>query len=117
MYFYKIDYAIEKMFTTEPREERLLLKRYTGASMTDREATSVWESIRDHKWYLSERLKRDVGFHVAAVDYMENFYAPRPVAGVKERLLPLMHTALHAASVWLRAYFEAKGRAIPFPNA
>lgn len=28
--------------------------------------------IETHKWFLSEKLGRDVGFHVAAADYLEN---------------------------------------------
>jgi hypothetical protein len=31
-----------------------------------------WSAIENHKWFLSERLGRDVGHAVAALDYFEN---------------------------------------------
>lgn len=30
------------------------------------------DAIETHKWFLCEKLGRDVGFHVAAADYFEN---------------------------------------------
>lgn len=38
------------------------------------ELTTHGEAINRHKWFLSERLGRDVGFHVAAADYFENIH-------------------------------------------
>jgi hypothetical protein len=32
-----------------------------------------WPAIEQHKWVLSEKLGRDVGAKVAALDYFENF--------------------------------------------
>lgn len=31
-----------------------------------------WAGVLEHKWYLSERIGRDVGLQVAVVDYFEN---------------------------------------------
>jgi hypothetical protein len=45
---------------------------------TDADADADWRAILDHKWYLSERLGRDVGLRVALVDYFENI-RPSPV--------------------------------------
>ena len=42
--------------------------------MSEKEAGKVWTKVQDHKWYVSERLGRDVGFRVAAVDFIENVY-------------------------------------------
>ncbi len=35
-------------------------------------AQSMWPQILKHKWFLSEKLGRDVGMRVACFDYMEN---------------------------------------------
>ena len=110
MLFYKIDYAIGKIFTTEPRQERILIKKYTGTRLSERDAMLLWERIADHKWYLSERLKRDVGFHVAAVDYVENFYEPRSNPGVGARLSAIWRAARPA----ITSYFEAKGTNVTY---
>lgn len=76
MNFYKSEYTIEKLLQDVPTPEQAFLKNYLSADLPQREAKYLWERITDHKWYLSERLKRDVGFRVAAVDFIENFYEP-----------------------------------------
>ena len=35
-------------------------------------ATDAWLKILEHKWYLSEKLGRDVGVKVACLDFIEN---------------------------------------------
>lgn len=55
MVTYKLDYTIEKVL-----ENRFLPEQ------------KFTKAIKDHKWYLSERLGRDVGFFVAALDYFLN---------------------------------------------
>jgi len=112
MHFYKLDYALEKFFTTEPRQERHLIKKYTGKQVNENEARWLWERIADHKWYLSERLKRDVGFRVAAVDYLENFYEPAPVIRVRDYAVEAWDAFSTVAVEALKGYFEAKGRTI-----
>ena len=52
----------------------MFLKKFTGGKLTDEEARRLFERIADHKWYVSERLGRDVGLKVAAVDYLENIH-------------------------------------------
>ena len=76
MNFYKLDYTIEKTLNDIQTTEQSALKKYAGKDFSKREAKYLWERIVDHKWYMSERLKRDIGFRVAAVDYVENFYEP-----------------------------------------
>jgi len=56
--------------------EQKHLAAYSGRRFSRQEAKSVWERVLDHKWHLSERLGRDVGFRVAASDFVENFYPP-----------------------------------------
>lgn len=76
MNIYKLDYTIEKVLRDAPTREQTLLKKYLNEDFTKREAKYLWERIVDHKWYVGERLGRDVGFRTAAVDYVENFYEP-----------------------------------------
>ena len=57
--------------------ERHIIRTLTGFALTPAEAKSVWPCIIEHKWFLSERLGRDVGLRVAAIDYFENIAASR----------------------------------------
>lgn len=60
------------------RRLRRSLRQLAGVELSAREARAVWPSVLEHKWYLGERLGRDVGLRVAAVDYFENIHpAPR----------------------------------------
>jgi hypothetical protein len=68
-------YTTEKFLENDLSNEQSLIKEFTGKVLPKREAENVWTKIQDHKWYLSERLHRDVGLRVAAIDYIENFYA------------------------------------------
>jgi hypothetical protein len=76
MSFYKLDYTVEKVLKNTPTREQTFLKKYLNADFSKIEAKYLWERIADHKWLVSERLRRDIGFRVAAVDYVENFYEP-----------------------------------------
>jgi transitional endoplasmic reticulum ATPase len=35
-------------------------------------ASDLWAKILQHKWLLSEKVGRDVGFRTACVDFLEN---------------------------------------------
>ncbi|MCA1614246.1 MAG: DUF4032 domain-containing protein [Acidobacteria bacterium] len=48
------------------------LGRIAGVRVSPKVAREVWPHILEHKWYVSERMGRDVGLRVAAVDYFEN---------------------------------------------
>jgi hypothetical protein len=45
-----------------------------------------WSDIQKHKWFLGERLGRDVGTQVAALDYFENIHSADPGPGILGRL-------------------------------
>lgn len=77
---FKLEYVIERTLAEGTSEEQRLLKRLTGARLTDAEARTLWPRVLEHKWYVSERLGRDVGLRVAAIDYLENVRLPRPAA-------------------------------------
>jgi hypothetical protein len=82
---FKLDYVIEKAIQPQPANVRRTLNRLAGVHLSAREAREVLPFIENHKWYVSERLGRDVGLRVAAIDYFENIYEPpaaRPTSGI-----------------------------------
>ncbi|HXG64096.1 MAG TPA: DUF4032 domain-containing protein [Blastocatellia bacterium] len=90
---YRLDYVIERTLTSESWSERKTLEVLTGVKLSASEARALWPRILDHKWYMSERLGRDVGLRVAAIDFFENIRQPRigrvaqrPVAGWLRRM-------------------------------
>lgn len=68
---FRSDYVSERVRADDEREEQKL-NSATGARLTPAEAEEVWPQVLEHKWYLSERLGRDVGLRVAALDYFKN---------------------------------------------
>ncbi len=107
MVFYRLDYVIEEVLKNAPSYEQQTLKSLVGANYTKEEAKYIWGRVIDHKWYVGERLRRDVGLRVAAVDYVENFYNPatfrknRKPTGIFSRIArPLSNLT--------RSYFAAK---------
>ena len=76
MIFYKLDYVIEETLKQNQSAEQIFLSEFTGAKLTREKARHICERIKDHKWYVSEKLGRDVGLNVAAIDYLENIYQP-----------------------------------------
>ena len=106
----KLGHAFGRSRNIAPGRERKVLSKYTGNRISQREANYLWPRISDHKWYLSERLRRDVGFHVAAVDYVENFYRPASGEGAENKMTPYLKTVKRYAYRAVRSYFESKGR-------
>lgn len=86
-----------------------LLEALTGKVVPRSEAKTVLERIPDHKWYLSERLGRDVGIRVAAVDLLENFHSPVP----RKRFGILTQKVWNEMKDAFVKYMEAKGNAMP----
>lgn len=76
---FKLFYVIEKTLS-KPASRRRKLKELTGVKLPETQAEAVWPRLLEHKWYLSEKLGRDVGLRVAAVDYLENVEQPLPPA-------------------------------------
>ena len=109
---YKLDHSIENILRTGPSMERTLLKVYTGNNFSDQDARRVWQRIDDHKWYLSERLGRDVGFHVAAVDFVENFYSPSEFRGGPSTFEEIWKRGRDSAIKLFNGYFEEKSKAM-----
>ncbi len=55
-----------------PDECAALILRYSGYASEPHVAFDLWPRIQQHKWFLSEKLNRDVGMKVACVDLIEN---------------------------------------------
>ncbi|MDT5158217.1 MAG: adenylate cyclase [Acidobacteriota bacterium] len=71
--------------TREDGNPKRSLRKLTGVKLSTSDARAVWPSVLEHKWYLGERLGRDVGLRVAAVDYFENIHTPRPRLSFRAR--------------------------------
>ena len=113
MIFYQLDYVVDEVLKNLPTEEQVFLKKYLNRDFPRKEAKYLWERIVDHKWHISERLRRDVGFRVAAVDYVENFYVPGAFFGSKNRRSGLFSKVFHPINSSLRSYFVSKSRILP----
>ena len=83
---FKLDYVIHKL-TVDAQSEKQTIKRLTGRRLRAAEASAVWPRIIEHKWFISERLGRDTGLRVAAIDYFENIYRA-PAAYQRSDSLP-----------------------------
>ena len=86
---FKLDHIIERLGAARVNE-RAELKRLAGVRLSTFEARDRWPRMLEHKWYLSERLGRDVGMRVAAVDYFENIEPLSPRAPVDRGAEPLL---------------------------
>jgi len=73
--------VVEETGAYHQSDVKFILRRQTGINIPESAARTVWPRILEHKWYLSERLGRDVGLRVAAIDYLENIQ-PLPGAGL-----------------------------------
>ncbi len=74
---FRLDYVIEKTVGGGECEEQKVLKELAGVKLRPAEARAEWPRVLEHKWLMSERLGRDVGLRVAALDYFENVRLPR----------------------------------------
>ena len=74
---FRLDYVIEKTGAEGAGEEQVVLREMAGVRLRPAEALAEWPRVLEHKWFMSERLGRDVGLRVAALDYFENVRLPR----------------------------------------
>jgi hypothetical protein len=68
---FESDQVIENVIT-DGGSETQGLDSVAGVRLSSLEAREVWPQVLEHKWYMSERLGRDVGLRAAAVDYFTN---------------------------------------------
>jgi len=113
MIAYRLDYVVDEVLKSVPSPEQAFLKKYLNRNYSKKESKYLWERILDHKWYIGERLKRDVGFRVAAVDYVENFYDPHAVVGGKNKKSGVIGKIFRPLGAALRSYFVSKSKILP----
>ena len=99
--------AIIKSPKTRYSDTQVLLREFTGRSFARDEAETIWTKIVDHKWNVSEKLQRDIGFKVAAIDFVENHYLLNRANEGSERNKNSLTNAVIS-------YFEAKGQSLYF---
>src|SRR2546421_9173727 len=80
---FKLDYVIERALQEPSSEEQGILKSLAGVRLSPAEARAEWPRVLEHKWFVSERLGRDIGLRVAAIDYFENVRLPRHTPAAK----------------------------------
>jgi hypothetical protein len=110
MISYQLDYVVDEVLKNLPTREQIFLKKYLSRDFPKKEAKYLWERIVDHKWHVSERLKRDIGFRVAAIDYVENFYEPHSVFGSQNRKSGFFGKIFRPINSSLRSYFVSKSK-------
>lgn len=69
---FRLEHVIEKLGREWPGVEARQLSGLLGRRLSAAEASAEWPRVLEHKWLLSERLGRDVGLRVAALDYFDN---------------------------------------------
>jgi SpoVK/Ycf46/Vps4 family AAA+-type ATPase len=86
----------------EPDDGAALITAYTGLTLDPATAQELWPKILQHKWVLSEKLRRDVGLKVACVDYLENIEQLRTEVDEQQRIDLLKTLGAHRVdrSVW-----------------
>ena len=62
--------SIPDIATPEECSSKIFEK--SGAKLDPDIAADLWPKILKHKWLLSEKLGRDVGFRIACIDFLEN---------------------------------------------
>jgi len=55
-----------------PEESTRRIFELSGAKFEPDIAADLWTKIMKHKWLLSEKLGRDVGYRIASIDFLEN---------------------------------------------
>lgn len=113
MISYQLDYVVEETRRSQPTREQILLREYLGRRFSKPEAEFLWNRIEDHKWFVSERLSRDIGFRVAAIDFFENIYDERAVFGGKRPSGGGFGRFLMSLAPTVRSYLLSKSTILP----
>jgi transitional endoplasmic reticulum ATPase len=85
-----------------PEECASQILDYTGHIVEPEAAGELWLKILQHKWFLSEKLGRDVGIKVACLDFFENTQANLPDVREEEiaRILRELGGTLVDRNIW-----------------
>lgn len=85
---FKLDYIIERVTQPQLTDIQRTLNYLGGVNLSAPEAREVLPRVREHKWYVSERLGRDVGWRVAVIDYFENIQPKRVAPKMRRDGIP-----------------------------
>lgn len=99
---------------TKFSDAQVLLQEFTGQTFSRNEADAIWGKIINHKWNISEKLNRDVGFRTATIDFIENFYQPQKEIARTENSSEITVNISTFLRKVFRSYFESKGNIINF---
>lgn len=99
---------------TKYSDAQIFLQEFTGNSFSRSDAEVIWSRVIDHKWNISENLKRDVGLRVAAVDFIENFHAPHHRPGTDRENKSFFNRAIKNTKKLVRGFFEAMGQSLNY---
>ena len=73
----------------------------SGAKFDEDVAADLWQKIMRHKWVLSEKLSRDVGFKIACNDFLDNIGTDEELATHnQEKLLVQMGARTITRDIW-----------------
>ena len=106
-----IDYVVELARVEERDVERRALERLAGVTLSGEAARDAWHRLLEHKWYMSERMGRDVGLRVAAVDFFENVEPPGEARTVGQTAAD-RHEILHDPVRWLERVLSGAVRSV-----
>jgi hypothetical protein len=83
---FKLDFVFERARGDAENEEQEI----RPVRIPHPEAREVWQQVLEHKWYMSERLGRDVGLGTAAIDYFESIRRRRTLNKAGETIPPAL---------------------------
>ena len=109
-----LNFTLIKTPDTKYSDAQIFLREFTGRDFARGEAAAVWSQVLDHKWNMSRKLQRDAGLRVAAIDFIENFYAPQQRNQPQTESSDLLSRASRKLKKLVRAFFEAKGQGINY---
>ena len=86
---FRLEHIIERMLAG-PGSEKSKLKALAGVILLPSETRNIWPEVMEHKWYMSERLGRDVGLRAAVADYLANVHGVRESPRLRDTLPPTL---------------------------
>jgi diguanylate cyclase (GGDEF)-like protein len=98
-----------------------VLNYLTSERFPENQATTMWTDIMNHKFFMSERLGRNVGIRVAAIDYLVNvrklIHAPRIIKSSDYRQTVKLARTDPLTGLYNRRYFiEQSNRILEAAN-
>jgi len=101
--YYNQGFILDKIILDTPSPEICASKIFeaSGAKFDADVAKDLWQKIMQHKWVLSERLNRDVGFKIACTDFIENIGTDEELSTHnQEKLLVQMGARTISRDIW-----------------